>query len=51
VDHERRRLKDMLEFFETGMACFNDINRLSPSALRKIGTVTGKITKLLGLQT
>jgi DNA-binding transcriptional regulator GbsR (MarR family) len=48
-DYQRRRLQDMLEFFETGTVCFNDINRLSPHALRKIGKVSGKITKLLGL--
>ena len=47
--YQKQRLQDMLEFFEAGTVCFNDINRLSPEALRKIGKVSGKITKLLGL--
>jgi DNA-binding transcriptional regulator GbsR (MarR family) len=50
-DTQKQRLKDMLEFFETGTACFEDIHRLSPAALRKIGKISGKITKLLGMGT
>ncbi len=48
-DYEKQRLRDMMEFFEAGTVCFNDINRLSPDALRKVGKLSGKITKLLGL--
>lgn len=48
-DFQARRLQDMLEFFETGTVCFNDVNRLSPDALRKVGKVSGKVAKLLGL--
>jgi DNA-binding transcriptional regulator GbsR (MarR family) len=48
-DYQKQRLQDMLEFFESGTACFDDVNRLSPSALRKIGKLSGKVTKLLGM--
>jgi DNA-binding transcriptional regulator GbsR (MarR family) len=48
-DYQKQRLQDMLEFFEAGTACFDDVNRLSPSALRKIGKLSGKVTKLLGI--
>ena len=47
--YQKQRLSDMLEFFEAGTVCFNDMNRLSPEALRKIGKLSGKVTKLLGL--
>ena len=48
-DYQKQRFRDMMEFFEAGTVCFDDVNRLSPAALRKIGKVSGKITKLLGL--
>src|SRR5262245_46691293 len=48
-EYQKQRLQDMLEFFEAGTTCFEDVNRLSPAALRKIGKLSGKVTKLLGL--
>lgn len=48
-DYQTQRLRDMLEFFESGTACFEDVNRLSPSALKKIGKLSGKVAKLLGM--
>jgi hypothetical protein len=38
----------MLEFFDSATSCFGDIEKLSPSTLRKLMKMGGKVTKLLG---
>ena len=44
----KQRLHDMLEFFETGTSCYQDISRQSPATWRKLAKMGGKIQKLLG---
>ena len=47
--HTRERLSEMVDFFETAMACYDDVNRLPPSAWRKLAKISGKVRKLLGV--
>jgi DNA-binding transcriptional regulator GbsR (MarR family) len=47
--HLKAQLADMLEFFEAGTACFNDVNKLSPAMMKKAAKISGKVTSLLGL--
>ena len=49
--HTRERLSEMVDFFETAMTCYNDVNRLPPSAWRKLAKIGGKVQKLLGVGT
>lgn len=43
----RQRLSEMLEFFETGLACYEDFSRLPVSQWRKLAKIGGKVQKLL----
>ena len=43
-----RQLGQMLEFFEATTACYGEIRRLPPGALRKLVKMGGKVTKLIG---
>ena len=45
----RRRLTEMLEFFETGLACYEDVSRLPLSQWRKLAKIGGKVQKLLSV--
>ena len=45
--YTKQRLADMLEFFETGQTCYEDISRQSPATWRKLAKVGGKVQKLL----
>ena len=47
--HTRERLSAMIDFFETATMCYDDVNRLSPSAWRKLAKIGGKVQKLLGV--
>lgn len=47
--HTKQQVRQMLEFFEAGMACYQDMRRLSPETLRKFSKMSGKIQKLLGM--
>jgi hypothetical protein len=44
----RRRLVQMLDFFETADAAFAQIVRTSPDALRRLLRQAGKLRRLLG---
>ena len=46
-EYARQQLAKMLEFFETGTACYEDVGKLSPSALRKLMKMGGKVGMLL----
>src|SRR4051794_11986207 len=43
----RERLEQMTEFFETGMAAYEEVKQLPPSALRGLLRMRGKLRKLL----
>ena len=43
----RDRLSEMLEFFETAVACYEDVSRLPASQWRKLAKIGGKVQKLL----
>jgi len=45
--HVRRRLLDMLDFFETMSSCYQDVRSVPASALRGFLKVKGKIRRLL----
>jgi DNA-binding transcriptional regulator GbsR (MarR family) len=45
----RERLEAMLEFFETTTGAYEELEKLSPAALRRMAKIGGKIPKLLGL--
>jgi DNA-binding transcriptional regulator GbsR (MarR family) len=47
-DVARERLTAMLEFFDSATSCFADIEKLSPSTLRKLMKMGGKVSKLIG---
>lgn len=46
----RERLLEMLSFFETLAACYEDFRRLPVGALQKLVKMKGKISELLGLK-
>jgi DNA-binding transcriptional regulator GbsR (MarR family) len=46
--HARRRLGEMLEFFETLAGCYEEVRALASPALRKLLRMRGKIRRLLG---
>ena len=37
-----------LEFFESATACYADVEKLSPTTMRKLAKMGGKIGTLLG---
>jgi DNA-binding transcriptional regulator GbsR (MarR family) len=47
--YTRDRLREMLEFFEAITSCYEELRGFSPSALRSLSKVGGKIRKLLGV--
>jgi len=46
ASHERKRLLDMLEFFETMARCYEEFRQVPPGALRSFVKVRGKFRKL-----
>jgi DNA-binding transcriptional regulator GbsR (MarR family) len=46
-EYARQQLAKMLEFFETATECYQDVGKLSPSALRKLMKMGGKVGMLL----
>lgn len=46
-NYTRKRLQDLLEFFETAEGCFEEFRRM-PNALREFVKLRGKLRKLLG---
>ena len=44
--YTRDRMQEMTEFFETGMAAYEEIRQLPPQTLRGLIKVRGKIRKL-----
>jgi len=46
-DYAREQLARMVEFFESATACYDNIGKLSPSALRKLAKMGGKVGALL----
>ncbi len=46
-EYARRKMKEMLEFFETGMSCYSEVEKLSPNALKKLLKMGGKVSALL----
>jgi DNA-binding transcriptional regulator GbsR (MarR family) len=46
-DYARGKMREMLEFFEVGTACYDDLEKLSPSALKKLLKMGGKVGALL----
>jgi len=46
--YTRDRMQEMTEFFETGMAAYEELRQLPPQTLRGLIKVRGKIRKLLG---
>ena len=47
--YTRKRLEEMLDFFEVMTACYEELRRLPPVALREFVKLRGKVRKLLGL--
>ena len=47
--YTKQRLADMLDFFETAMTCYEDVNRMPSSSWRKLAKIGGKVQKLLGI--
>jgi DNA-binding transcriptional regulator GbsR (MarR family) len=45
--YTRKRLEEMLEFFETMIGCYDEIRRLPAGALREFVKLRGKVRKLL----
>lgn len=48
--YTRARLKEMADFFETGLAAYDEVKQMSPPGLRALMKVRGKMRKLLGLK-
>ena len=48
--YTRERLQAMAEFFETGLAAYDEVKLVSPQGLRSLVKVRGKIRKLLGIK-
>jgi DNA-binding transcriptional regulator GbsR (MarR family) len=46
-EYARQQLAKMLEFFETTTECYEDVGKLSPSSLRKLMKMGGKVGMLL----
>ncbi len=46
--YTRDRLRDLLEFFETANACYEELRQFPPSTMRKVAKLGGKVGKLLG---
>ena len=46
--YTKKSLAEMLDFFETALACYKDISRLPSNSWRKLAKVGGKVQKLLG---
>lgn len=46
-DYAREQLGKMLEFFQAATECYDDVGKLSPSALRKVMKMGGKLGTLL----
>jgi len=46
-DYAREQLAKMLEFFESTTACYDNLGKLSPSALHKLAKLGGKVGALL----
>jgi DNA-binding transcriptional regulator GbsR (MarR family) len=46
-EYTRARVDDLAEFFETATAAYDEINQLSPKALRSLLKMRGRIRKLL----
>ncbi len=46
-DYAREQLGKMLEFFESATACYADVEKLSPTTMRKLAKMGGKIGTLL----
>jgi DNA-binding transcriptional regulator GbsR (MarR family) len=49
--YARERLQEMAEFFETGLAAYEEMKQLSPQTLRGLVKAKGKVRKLLSLNT
>jgi DNA-binding transcriptional regulator GbsR (MarR family) len=47
-EHTRRRLEEMLGFFETATALYSEVRHLPLGTLRQIGRVRGKVRRLFG---
>ena len=45
--HTEKRLSDMKDFFDDAMGCFDKVNALPTSTLRKLTRMTDKVLKLL----
>jgi|SRR5580765_6376132 len=48
--YTRRRLQELLEFFETVTELYDEVRHLPPAALRSAARVRGKVRKLLSLK-
>lgn len=46
--HAKRKIGEMLEFFETSAGCFDQLDVLPDSAFKKLMKVGGRIAKLVG---
>jgi len=46
-EYAREQLAKMLEFFDTASACYADVGKLSPTMLRKLMKMGGKVGALL----
>jgi DNA-binding transcriptional regulator GbsR (MarR family) len=47
--HTSKRLRDMLDFFETVTACYEQVRRLPTPALIRLVRMGGKIRRVLGI--
>ena len=47
--HTKRKLEEMLEFFEAMTACYDEIRGLPAGTLRQFVKLRGKLRKILGL--
>jgi len=47
--YTRERMQEMTEFFETGVAAYEELKQLPPQALRSLIKMRGRIRKLLRL--
>jgi DNA-binding transcriptional regulator GbsR (MarR family) len=47
--HTEKRLSDMKEFFDSSSACFDKLNSLPTSTLRKLSKMGDKLLKLLSI--
>ena len=48
--YTRQRLQELLEFFETMTALYDDLHRLPIAALRSVARTRGKVRKLLAVK-